>query len=125
MTQNAEYDNQNHSRSEHELYAIEANDTDVVAPYATAVTNNNSYFDDWTLARTLQALEFEISNEEIAAEAIEGDFNAKEYSASRSCKRQLMTFSFLICLIQVFIRYLALNLRTILIIYYNMYLFCR
>lgn len=62
------------------------------------------FFDDWTLARTLQSLEFEFTNEEIAAQAIEGDFNAKEYKASRSCRRQLMTFSFVICLIQVLLR---------------------
>lgn len=74
---------------------------------ATAQTTTNSssagyhFFDDWTLARTLQSLEFEFTNEEIAAQAIEGDFTAKEYKASRSCRRQLATFSFAICLMQV------------------------
>ena len=67
-------------------------------------TQNNAghhFFDDWNLARTLQALEFEFTNEEIAAQAVEGDFTAKEYKASRSCRRQLVTFSFVICLLQV------------------------
>jgi len=71
------------------------------AAQTTQSSTGYHFFDDWTLARTLQSLEFEFTNEEIAAEAIEGDFNAKEYKASRSCRRQLVTFSFVICLMQV------------------------
>lgn len=59
---------------------------------------------DWNFARTLQLLEFEIANEELAG-GQEGDafddFTRKEYRASRSCRRQLMTISFFICIVQV------------------------
>eukprot|EP01034_Spumella_vulgaris_P033822 gene33822-41725_t len=44
-------------------------------------------------------LEFEISNEMI--DGYDGDFNEKEYRASRSCRRQLLTISFLIVVVQV------------------------
>jgi hypothetical protein len=54
------------------------------------------WMDDFTLARALQAMEFEISAETLDR----GDFDEKEYSAS-SCKRQLLTISTLILLTQV------------------------
>lgn len=78
--------------------------TAVADPTAHSSSAGYHFFDDWSLARTLQSLEFEFTNEEIAAQAIEGDFTAKEYKASRSCRRQLATFSFAICLIQVLYR---------------------
>lgn len=54
---------------------------------------------DWSLARALQALEFEIV-QDTYHDPIGEDFNEKEYRAS-SCKRQLMTFSTFICVVQV------------------------
>lgn len=54
---------------------------------------------DWTLARALQGLEFEIVQDTLH-DPISDDFNEKEYRAS-SCKRQLMTASTFICLVQV------------------------
>lgn len=51
--------------------------------------------DDWTLARALQSLEFEITEDPY------GNFAETEYRASRSCKRQLMTLSFAICMVQI------------------------
>ena len=60
------------------------------------------FWDDWNLANTLQALEFEISNEMIEGHhEEEGDFNEKEYRASKSCRRQLLTMSAFICLVQI------------------------
>lgn len=56
---------------------------------------------DWTLARALQGLEFEIIQDTMH-DPLSEDFNEKEYRAS-SCKRQLMTASTLICLVQVFV----------------------
>ena len=53
-------------------------------------------YSDWSFARTLQALEFEIPRDGYAE-----DFGQKEYRASRSCRRQLMTMSFFICVVQV------------------------
>lgn len=65
--------------------------------------STSSVNDDWIFARALQAMEFEISNEMIMVEGYEegGDFNEKEYQASRSCKSQLWTLSAFICVIQV------------------------
>eukprot|EP01035_Chromulina_nebulosa_P009149 gene9149-12356_t len=61
--------------------------------------------DDWIFARALQAMEFEISNEMIMEEGYEegedGDFNQKEYQASRSCKTQLLTLSAFLCVLQI------------------------
>lgn len=73
--------------------------------------------DDWTLARTLQMLEFEMSNEMMVGadgaavyadgedeteyiDGVRGDFNEKEYRAS-SLKRQAATVSMFICIVQV------------------------
>lgn len=67
--------------------------------YSSTDENGQQRSDDWNFARTLQMLEFEISNEMV--NGYEGDFNDKEYRASRSCSRQLLTVSFFICLIQV------------------------
>jgi hypothetical protein len=57
---------------------------------------NPGFWDDWTMARTLQAMEFEIMRPQE-----EGDFNEKEYRASRSCRRQLATLSCFIVVVQI------------------------
>jgi len=53
--------------------------------------------DDWTLASALQLMEFEIIEE---TRRDNGDFDEKEYRAS-SYKRQLLTLSTFVCIIQV------------------------
>lgn len=58
--------------------------------------SGGGWMDDFTLARALQAMEFEIAGETLDR----GDFDEKEYRAS-SCKRQLLTISTLILLTQV------------------------
>lgn len=87
----------NISNFEQDLYDIHFGGVSTDPPTISADDSNT--WDDWSLARSLQALEFEISNEMI--EGYEGDFNEKEYHASRSCKRQLLTISAFICLVQV------------------------
>jgi hypothetical protein len=69
--------------------------------HRSSMGNNEN--DDWIFARALQAMEFEISNEMIMVEGYEegGDFNEKEYRASRSCRSQLLTLSAFICLVQI------------------------
>lgn len=70
---------------------------------------SSSYWDDWNFARTLQAMEFEIGNDEMmegeAGVDEDGepitDFERKEYHASRSCRRQMLTISFFICMVQI------------------------
>jgi hypothetical protein len=62
--------------------------------------------DDWNLARSLQMFEFELMEDQTGDminddPAAVGDFHQKEYRASRSCRRQMMTASFLICMLQV------------------------
>jgi hypothetical protein len=59
-------------------------------------TAGGGWMDDFTLARALQAMEFEIAGETLDR----GDFDEKEYRAS-SCKRQLLTISTLILLTQI------------------------
>jgi hypothetical protein len=68
-----------------------------LSPNEKASNKTASTWDDWTLARALQALEFEIPQETDPFE----DFNNKEYRASRSCTRQFLTLSFFICIVQV------------------------
>lgn len=63
-----------------------------------AGSTDRGMWDDWSLARTLQALEFEIP---LQALEDEGDFNAKEIYASRSCKRQMLTLSTFIVVVQI------------------------
>lgn len=75
--------------------ALDPFEIDVENPH----TEGGNSWEDWNMARTLQLMEFEISNEMI--NGYEGDFNEKEYRASRSCRRQLLTLSFLICVVQV------------------------
>jgi hypothetical protein len=83
---------------EDELYNIhETNNYDAVAPSSQERSENPSSWEDWSLARAVQALEFEIPQETDPYE----DFNNKEYSASRSCFRQLMTLSTFICVVQI------------------------
>ena len=82
--------------------SVESVPTDRVQRGGGSSTTEN---DDWIFARALQAMEFEISNEMIMEEGYEegegGDFNQKEYRASRSCKSQLMTLSAFLCVLQV------------------------
>lgn len=70
----------------------------------TNQTNNNIPNDgpnqDWKLANLLQTLEFEIAENNYHRENYH-DFESKEISASNSIKRQLLTFSALICLVQI------------------------
>lgn len=66
----------------------------------TIPPENDEHINDWNFARTLQMLEFEITNEGIENDEY-GDFNGKEYRASRSCRRQLATISFVICIVQI------------------------
>ena len=57
--------------------------------------------DDWSLARALQAMEFEMAEDMMRLEQTdEGDFTHKEYRAS-SCKSQMLSVSTLIVVIQV------------------------
>jgi len=75
--------------------------------HAVQSSSSGGLFSDWSLARTLQAMEFEIEAETLAErtrfeeeEGIERDFSQKEYSAS-ACQKQLFTFSTLICIAQI------------------------
>jgi hypothetical protein len=61
---------------------------------ATAGSN-----DDWFLARTLQAMEFEMV-QDIYRDQDDGDFSEKEYKAS-SCRKQMLTVSTAICMVQI------------------------
>mmetsp|Transcript_5243 Transcript_5243/g.8493 ORF Transcript_5243/g.8493 Transcript_5243/m.8493 type:complete len:441 (+) Transcript_5243:39-1361(+) len=94
------------------MHGIEMNDAGTSAIHGdndggtgTGVGQNDEhgFWDDWSFARTLQAMEFEISNEMMqgAQDREEGDFNEKEYRASRSCRRQLMTLSAFVVLVQI------------------------
>lgn len=68
----------------------------------SVVGNNASWMDDWTLARTLQSLEFEMANEidDEFEDLEEADFHSKEVRAS-GCKRQLCTLSAFIVLVDI------------------------
>ena len=68
---------------------------------------SSGWFDDLSLARTLQAMEFEIDEEMRRLEAFNDDFNNKEYSAS-SCRRQMLTLSTFIVFVQVLIVFIML-----------------
>ena len=98
-----ERSNRNKKGSEKELYQIHPVSNNEFSDYNPIVvdppTQENSHQSDWLFARALQAMEFEISNEQIGNE--HADFDAKEYSASRSCKRQMLTLSTFICIIQI------------------------
>ena len=59
---------------------------------------SRGWIDDFSLAKALQAMEFEIDNE--IDNPDDEDFNAKEYRAS-SCRRQIVTISSVIVLVQV------------------------
>ena len=73
---------------------------------AESVVNGNvngqtaeaSHVSDWDLAKVLQSMEFEIAQDTRRGDTT--DFDEKEYRAS-SCKRQLLTISTAICIIQV------------------------
>jgi hypothetical protein len=70
----------------------------------TTAAHSQNTESDWNFARTLQLLEFEIANEEMMygeGQDEFDDFQRKEYRASRSCRRQLATISFFICIVQV------------------------
>jgi membrane associated rhomboid family serine protease len=93
---------------------VNPSDIDLACPdenpvAVAAAASQPSYWDDWNFARTLQALEFEIGNDEMMMQE-DGydengepitDFERKEYHASRSCRRQLLTISFFICMVQI------------------------
>jgi hypothetical protein len=70
-------------------------------PSSATPESQGGWMDDLTLARALQAMEFEIAAENERGPD-RGDFDEKEYRAS-SCKRQMLTVSTLILLIQAFI----------------------
>lgn len=94
---------------EEELYNIHVSDSYDVANPALSGGNapapGTSAWEDWNFARTLQSLEFEIDADAYYDDGIprneHEDFERKEYRASRSCRRQLATISFFICLVQV------------------------
>lgn len=77
---------------EEELFSLHVSDN--------LAARNEQDSNDWTFARSLQALEFEISNDMLNG-IEDGDFNEKEYYAFKSCRRQLLTISFFICVGQV------------------------
>lgn len=76
---------------------------DVVHP-----ANQSAFmFSDWSLARTLQAMEFEIEAETLEErrryaeeEEQDRDFTRKEIGAS-SCRKQMTTFSTFVCVAQI------------------------
>jgi hypothetical protein len=79
---------------------IEMNLDNPNAPLPDTAEGEHGWFDDLTLARALQAMEFEMNGETYESRLRREDFNGKEYRAS-SCKRQLLTVSTFICLVQV------------------------
>lgn len=94
-----------------ELYvSVQGEDSDIHRFHSTDADGQQyggGLFSDWSLARTLQSMEFEIDMETLAErqryaveEGIERDFSQKEYSAS-TWRRQLLTFSTLICVAQI------------------------
>lgn len=85
---------QQYSQLESDLYQVHLRDYEEPG---TIVDDGNNHRSDWNFARTLQALEFEMANDMMG----DGDFDEKEYRASRSFRRQLMTMSFFICLVQM------------------------
>jgi membrane associated rhomboid family serine protease len=85
------------------MYANIIPDEHVVS-YPTAVRSTNTN-NDLSLARMLQALEFEIDEETYEARAeveMHGEFERKEYHAS-GCSNQLQTISTFICFAQIVI----------------------
>lgn len=71
--------------------------------HGQAVTNQNEQVkenNDWKIANMLQSLEFEIAENTYNRDNYQ-DFETKEISASNSLLKQLMTFSALICLVQI------------------------
>jgi hypothetical protein len=64
---------------------------------------NPGYWQDWSMASAMQAMEFDMMEEEQRPEEgpEEGDFNEKEYRASRSCRRQLVTVSAFLVVVQI------------------------
>jgi membrane associated rhomboid family serine protease len=69
---------------------------------APVATTTGGWFDDLSLARALQAMEFEIDEEMVRMEQFNEDFENKEHRAS-SCYRQMRTLSSLIVFVQVLI----------------------
>jgi hypothetical protein len=77
------------------------NSINYVPPNETMPSDGNH--DDWSLARALQAMEFEMQedlNLGVSHSATETDFNNKELRAS-SCKTQLLTISTAVVLTQI------------------------
>ena len=76
--------------------------TRATVPGYLQARNRSLWQDDSTLARAMQAMEFEIAEEMDREDRFNEDFNSKEYRAS-SCKRQMRTLSFFIVLVQIVI----------------------
>ena len=77
---------------EQELYQMH-----LTQPVAPSAPPQGGWMDDFSFARALQAMEFEIAAE---MDRTAEDFDNKENRAA-SCKRQLLTLSTFICLVQV------------------------
>jgi hypothetical protein len=86
------------------IFALNASsNTDAPAsasPVVPTPTDSEAEDSDWSLARALQAMEFDIAGDTVGRHLGDEDFDEKEYRAS-SCKRQMLTLSTAICLIQV------------------------
>jgi hypothetical protein len=92
---------QNVDDYEAELYSLYVNDLSNVNNNNNN-NNNNEINDseDWSLARTLQGLEFQMDHEIMEQYEIDNDFDRKENRAV-NCKKQLTTLSTFLCVIQV------------------------
>lgn len=84
---------------EEQLQYMHANEGafEVSPPHEDAQANR-----DWNFARNLQFMEFEIENEDIEGFDEHADFRNKEMHSS-TCKAQLLTVSFALCIIQIII----------------------
>ena len=81
----------------HYMHASEGAFEVTQAPHEDAQANR-----DWNFARNLQFMEFEIENEDIEGFDEHADFRNKEMHSS-TCKAQLLTVSFALCIIQIII----------------------
>jgi len=88
---------------EEELFELRRQGSLEVAEPTMDQTADPQGWEDWNLARSLQVFEFELMDDTGGEHdpAADGDFHQKEYRASRSCRRQLCTPSFAICLLQI------------------------
>ena len=86
------------SKMHQELLELNMDDPNAALPEVPE--GEHGWLEDLTLARALQSMEFEMAGQTFEARMRREDFQGKEMRAS-SCKRQLLTVSSLICLIQV------------------------